>query len=139
MLHDRASVTATQKGISVHYLNIDGADLTMFIGPLEAAILRAVWDQRSNTRAIFEYVRDTYTPTKTTELAFTSITSTIDRLYRRGLLLRSGDRSQYTYSPAIASEEEFTTQAVARVMLALINQYPREVGLTLKKGNGNGK
>lgn len=125
-------------------VSIDHEGLTIFIGPLEAAIMRAVWDNASTSRAIYRVVRQAYKPEKSEEIAFTSVTSTIDRLYERGFLTRTGDRAGYKYAPAVADEATFVMLCVTYVMQALIEWYPREVTAMIRlhiasKGSNNGK
>jgi len=123
---DATPVQPTLKTINIHADADNGIEL--FLGPLEAAIMRAVWAKQCQTRAIFNYVRDNYEPTKTGELAFTSVTSTVDRLYRRGLLLRSGDKRAFIYAPFVPSEQQFIEEYLERALVALIDAYPREAG-----------
>jgi predicted transcriptional regulator len=125
-------------------VSIDHEGLTLFIGPLEAAIMRAVWNNANTSRAIYRAVRDEYRPEKSEEIAFTSVTSTIDRLFERGFLTRTGDRSGYTYAPAVPDEEAFASLCVSYVLKALIDWYPREVIKIIRqhiasKGSNNGK
>lgn len=107
--------------------------IELFLGPLEAAIMRAVWAKCTQTRAIFNYVRANYEPTKTGELAFTSVTSTVDRLYRRGLLLRSGDKRTYVYAPFVPSEAAYIEICLTRALIALLDAYPREAGKIIRE------
>lgn len=119
--------------INIRSLSIDREGLTLFIGPLEAAIMRAIWSGESTSRGVFTHVRENYTPDRSDELAFTTITSTLDRLTHRGFLTRIGDRQGYVYTPAQATEDEFVTQCVAHVLGALMEWYPIEVAKTIKQ------
>ena len=114
------------KTINIHADADNGIEL--FLGPLEAVIMRAVWAKQVHTRAIFNYVRFNYEPIKTRELAFTSVTSTVDRLCKRGYLLRAGDRRAYTYTPFVPSEAVFIDRCLTSALVALLDAYPREAG-----------
>jgi predicted transcriptional regulator len=108
-------------------LQIDKIGLEMFVGPLEAAVLRAMWDKRQSTRAIYRHVRDHYAPENTDDLAFTSVTSTVDRMYKRGWVKKSGTRDAYIYQPKAASEAEFVAPYLRAAVAAFLTMYPREV------------
>ena len=132
---DNAATDETQPQPMLKTININAdADngIELFLGPLEAAIMRAVWHNYTTTRGIFVYVRTHYEPTKTGELAFTSVTSTVDRLYRRGMLLRSGDRKQYVYTAFVPSEAAYIDVCLTRALIALIDAYPREAGKIIR-------
>lgn len=119
--------TQPQPTLKTININADADNgIELFLGPLEAAIMRAVWADRKITRAIYNYVRDNYEPTHTAELAFTSVTSTVDRLQRRGLLIRSGDKRTYMYAAFVPSEAAFIDLCLRRALVALLDAYPRE-------------
>lgn len=128
----------------IKHVNIDAYGIEMFAGPLEACIMRAIWAGKRNTRAIYNYVRTNYRSERSEELAFTSITSTVDRLYKRRWLHRDGDRNMYAYTPIITSEEDFITICLQTTIAALVAAYPQKaakvfVSTLRDRGIGNGK
>ena len=78
--------------------------------PQELAIMKVVWRlERATVRAVYDTLR------KRREIAYTTVMTTIVRLYEKGLLARKRDGKRYLYSPRF-SREEFL-QATARDVL----------------------
>ena len=75
------------------------------MGPLEFKLLRALWKRGSAT------VRELLDEAPV-GLAYTTVMTTLDRLYRKGILDRTPDGRAYRYSPK-QSEEEFNGTIVA--------------------------
>lgn len=108
-------------------LYTSGTELELFIGPLETAVMRALWDKRQTSRQIWRYVRDHYETKSGDEIAYTTVTSTLTRLYEAGYVTRSGDRQNgYAYTPTHASEVEFVTAKINDIVDVLIAEYPHE-------------
>lgn len=113
-------------------ININERGLEMFLGPLEAAVMRAIWSGRVTSRPIWKHVRDNYTSRKTEESAYTSVTSTITRLFKQGYITRTGDGTAgYTYKPLYATEVDFVNTIVKATIEAFIESYPREFGTAI--------
>ncbi len=68
------------------------------LGPLEARLLEFLWVQRRP--ATVRHVRRALP-----ELAYTTIMTTLDRLYRKGLLLRDKDGRAFAYAPRYTRAE----------------------------------
>lgn len=83
------------------------------VGPLELHLLQVMWRLKSATvREVLESERDR-------ELALTTIASTLDRLFHKGLLNRtSGLKKSYLYTPRY-TEEELTS--------ALVGEYVHDL------------
>jgi predicted transcriptional regulator len=77
--HHKAAAEALRTGLSV-------------LGPLERRLLELLWAQRrpATVRHIGHAMP---------ELAYTTIMTTLDRLYRKGLLLRDKDGRAFAYTP----------------------------------------
>lgn len=136
-----AATSATSNGRSALPATIDCTKrgLEMFLGPLEAAVMRAVWAGAISTRGVYNAVRRVYVTEKSADLAFTSVTTTVTRLFERGLLQRKTTaRVAYSYTPVYASEAEFVADCLRLVVGALVEAYPREAGAAIvtvvKKG-----
>ena len=67
------------------------------LGKLESAVMEVVWARGPVTA---REVCDRMTGSK--ERAYTTIMTTMDRLHRKGLLLREKDGLAWRYSPAVA-------------------------------------
>ena len=75
------------------------------LGPLEQELLRALWRRGDAT------VRE-LTDAGTVEGAYTTLMTTLDRLYKKGILAREAEGRAFRYRP-IYSEEDFKRGAVA--------------------------
>ncbi|RKH46219.1 BlaI/MecI/CopY family transcriptional regulator [Corallococcus sicarius] len=70
------------------------------LGTLEAAVMKVVWTQAHVTA---REVCDRMTGRK--ERAYTTIMTTMDRLHRKGLLVREKDGLAWRYTPALSQPE----------------------------------
>lgn len=113
----------------VRSLNLTANGLEMFLGPLEAACMRAIWADQRTTRKIWQHVRDNYKSTRTDESAYTSVTSTVYRLWEQEYLMRVGDKhAGFVYTPKWKTEAEFVNACLSRALTVLLTNYPREAG-----------
>jgi len=68
------------------------------LGPLENEVMSVLWSRcRSNVR---EVVNDLARP-----LAYTTIMTTLDRLFKKGMLRREKEDRAFLYTPAFSREE----------------------------------
>jgi predicted transcriptional regulator len=102
------------------------------LGPLETRLLELLWTQRRP--ATVAHIRRALP-----ELAYTTIMTTLDRLYRKGLLLRDKDRRAFVYVPRYTRAElvsELISGHVANLLGAaeegtvLLSTLVRVVGRT---------
>jgi predicted transcriptional regulator len=102
------------------------------LGPLETRLLELLWAQGSP--ATVGNIRRALP-----ELAYTTIMTTLDRLYRKGLLLRDKDGRAFAYSPRYTRAElvsELISGHVANLLRAadegtvLLSTLVRAVGRT---------
>jgi predicted transcriptional regulator len=84
-------------------------------GELEAAVMDVVW-QRSSVTA--REVHDRMTGTR--ERAYTTIMTTMDRLHRKGLLIREKDGLAWRYAAAMSRQEYeqgLANEVAAKILL----------------------
>jgi predicted transcriptional regulator len=102
------------------------------LGPLETRLLELLWSQRCP--ATVRHIRRALP-----ELAYTTIMTTLDRLYRKGLLLRHKDGRAFAYAPRCTRAEllsELFSGQVADLLgaaeegTALLSTLVRAVGRT---------
>ena len=102
------------------------------LGPLETRLLELLWAQRRP--ATVRHIRRALP-----ELAYTTIMTTLDRLYRKGLLLRDKDGRAFAYAPRYTRAEllsEMISAHVADLLAAaeegtvLLSTLVRAVGRT---------
>ena len=75
------------------------------LGPLEQELLRVLWRRGDAT------VRE-LTDDRAVEGAYTTLMTTLDRLYKKGILAREAEGRAFRYRP-LYSEEQFKQGAVA--------------------------
>lgn len=82
------------------------------LGELETDLMERAWaHQEVSVRALHQEMKG--------RLAYTTLMTTMDRLYKKGLLLRRKDGKAYLYSPALSEREyqESLTQHFFGMML----------------------
>lgn len=116
--------------IKIKPIDINARGLEMFLGSLEAACMRAIWADWVTSHKIWQHVRENYKARRTIEeIAYTSVTTTIFRLWKMGYLTRIGDRHEgYYYTPIHATEAEFVNVHICAAINALLENYPQEAG-----------
>jgi predicted transcriptional regulator len=91
-------------------------DSSRQLGPLEQRLLDAMWARGSATvRELVEHdARD---------LAYTTVMTTLDRLYKKNMLKRESDGRAFRYSPRI-SREELHREAAGHAFRELLDASP---------------
>ena len=84
------------------------------LGELEERIMRAAW-KRSSPVTVREVHEQLSKDPKERKLAYTTVMTVMDRLYRKGLLRRERRGRAFAYSPAI-SEAEHTAGLMQRLL-----------------------
>lgn len=69
---------------------------------LEAVIMEVVWSKRLTSFAVSEVLAELE---KRREIAYTTVMTTVSRLYDKGLLDRVRDGRRYLYSPKLTREQ----------------------------------
>ena len=86
------------------------------LGPLEQRLLDGLWDQgRSTVRELLQR--------GCPDLAYTTVMTTLDRLYKKGLLTRSEDGRAFRYAARL-SREEFQREAAGQALRQLLDAGP---------------
>jgi len=128
-------------GYTTSGYKVEGKDLEAILGPLEADVLNAVYAMGRPVR-----VRDVYEGMrKARKIAYTTVMSTMNTLYEKGILDRKVTNSKggllYVYWPKM-SKEEMEKTAVKQILDSLIQNFGDAVTsyLTeLDKANKKGK
>jgi predicted transcriptional regulator len=79
-------------------LSIFGSNSTPQLGPFEQQVLQELWSRGSAT------VREMLADGKMYQ-AYTTVMTTLDRLYKKGLLDRTAEGRAFRYTPRLTSEE----------------------------------
>lgn len=90
--------------------------LSTSVGELEGSVLEALWTRGElATPAVFDAVG------KPRGLAYTTILTVLQRLYRKGLVSRRGAGKTHVYSPAVSREQfsERRGEVLASAMIGL--------------------
>ena len=92
--------------------------LSDVLGPLEAEIMDAVWDQGEVT------VRDVHNALNSKHpIAYTTVMTTLGRLTDKGLLQRIEDQPAHRYS-ALMSRDQYASSTVKSVVDWLLGHFP---------------
>ncbi len=86
--------------------------LELRLHDLEAAIMDIVWSKQLTAFAVLDVLT---VLEKKREIAYTTVMTTVGRLYEKGLLSRERDGKRYRYSPKLTREQFL--EATARTVL----------------------
>ena len=103
--------------------NLEGKALEAFLGPLESNIMEAIWGSKKTPIT----VREIYAAlNKTKKIAYTTVMSTMDRLFEKSLLDRKIEKGRgglyYVYWPKL-EKRNFQKSAVREVLASLIGNF----------------
>jgi len=87
------------------------------LGPLEQRMLEALWAWRTAT--VRELIVD-----GCDDLAYTTVMTTLDRLFKKGLLTRSVEGRAFRYAPKF-SREELQREAAGHAFRLLLDASPQ--------------
>jgi predicted transcriptional regulator len=103
--------------------NLRGKEIEAFLGPLEASIIGVIWNSEKKplrVREVYEKLK------KKKSIAYTTVMSTMDRLYDKALLDRRIEKGKgglfYVYWPRL-EEQNFKKSAVREVINSLVENF----------------
>ncbi len=96
----------------------DGSGPQAVLGELETAVMEVFW-QRGESG--IKDVHDALAASRV--IAYTTVQTTVDRLYRKGLVSRRGHGRTFSYLAAVG-KEEFLAGMARRVLGALFGNFP---------------
>ena len=103
--------------------NLRGKEIEAFLGPLEASIIGVIWNSEKKplrVREVYEKLK------KRKNIAYTTVMSTMDRLYDKSLLDRRIEKGKgglyYVYWPRL-EEQNFKKSAVREVINSLVENF----------------
>ena len=103
--------------------NLRGKEIEAFLGPLEASIIGVIWNSEKKplrVREVYEKLK------KKKNIAYTTVMSTMDRLYDKSLLDRRIEKGKgglfYVYWPRL-EEQNFKKSAVREVINSLVENF----------------
>jgi predicted transcriptional regulator len=97
----------------------DEPGLEKMLGALEAQVMQVMWDAPT-PRTVLE-VRDEL-ETRGKDAAYTTIMTTLGRLYTKGLLRREAQGKAYYYTPQV-TRRELTDSVAQQVMSGLVGSF----------------
>jgi predicted transcriptional regulator len=86
------------------------------LGPLEQRMLEALWARRSAT--VRELVEN-----GCEDLAYTTVMTTLDRLFKKGFLAREAEGRAFRYTPRL-SREELQRETAGQALRQLLDASP---------------
>jgi predicted transcriptional regulator len=118
---------AEEKKPEFSQYNMDGKALEAFLGPLESNIMEAIW----GSKKIPITVREIHAAlNRTKKIAYTTVMSTMDRLFEKSLLDRKIEKGRgglfYVYWPKL-EKRSFQKSAVREVLASLIGNFGEAV------------
>lgn len=103
--------------VKLDQINISNNGLTKFFSPIEASILKSLWNEGEMTTSEL---------TEKTKIPLTSVAGTLDRLVKAGYAARHMDsvngRVRYVYAP-VFSEEEVATEITTKILDSLVDAF----------------
>ncbi|MEM2929509.1 MAG: BlaI/MecI/CopY family transcriptional regulator [Thermoproteota archaeon] len=102
--------------------NIRERELQAFLGPLETSIIEVMWSAKQplTVREVYEKLR------RRKRIAYTTVMTTMDRLYEKGLLDRRVEKGRggilYMYWPKF-EKHSFKKSAVHEVLNSLMENF----------------
>jgi BlaI family penicillinase repressor len=91
-------------------------DISRQLGPLEQRLLDGLWARGNAT--VRELIEDGYQ-----DLAYTTVMTTLDRMFKKGLLTRSAEGRAFRYVPRFTCEE-LHRQAASHAFRQLLDASP---------------
>ena len=105
--------------VKLDQINISNDGLTKFFSPIEAAILKSLWNEGEMMTSEL---------TEKTKIPLTSIAGTLDRLVKAGYADRRVDtvngRVRYVYAP-VYTEDEVASEITTKIMDSLVDTFGR--------------
>ena len=96
-----------------------GQGVAQVLGDLESPVIRAVWDSPDcSARQVLESFSGRRS------LAYTTIVTVLDRLYKKGFLKRRKEGKAFLYSPRL-TREEFNQAVTHDVLAGLLKERSR--------------
>jgi predicted transcriptional regulator len=113
----------TQRKSKISQYNLGRKELEAFFGPLESNIIETIWNSKKKPLT----VREVYEKLKQNKsIAYTTVMSTMNRLYDKGLLDRHIEKGKgglfYVYWPKL-EKQSFKKSAVRQVISSLIENF----------------
>lgn len=103
--------------VKLDQINISNNGLTKFFSPIEASILKTLWNEGEMTTSEL---------TEKTKIPLTSVAGTLDRLVKAGYTTRRMEnvngRVRYVYEP-VFSEEEAATEITTKILDSLVDAF----------------
>lgn len=119
--------------------NMEGKSLEAFLGPLEANVMDAIWGSKKTPITVREIHVDL---NKARKMAYTTVMSTMDRLFEKGLLDRKIEKGRgglyYVYWPKL-EKVSFQKSAVREVLASLMGNFGEAVTSCLIEETGIGE
>ena len=103
--------------------SIFGSSSNTQLGPLEQQLLRKLWTHGNAT--VRELLAD-----GEINLAYTTVMTTVDRLYKKGLLDRASEGRAFRYTPRHTSEELQRVTALESILQLLRSGSPSPLPLS---------
>ncbi len=100
--------------------------LTTVLGPLETQIMQVVWPRQQATAADVHHELQLSRQRENRDIAYTTVMTTMSRLYEKHILSRHKVGMSFVYTPAF-DQAEFVNLVVKNVMDSLMDEFAEPV------------
>ncbi|HPZ07226.1 MAG TPA: BlaI/MecI/CopY family transcriptional regulator [Candidatus Eremiobacteraeota bacterium] len=88
-----------EQDIKLENIHLSGSGIRKALGFLEADIMEIIWEKgKLSVREVFEIIKNKR------DIAYTTVMTTMDRLYKKGILSRKKIVKGYTYWPKVTEK-----------------------------------
>lgn len=109
-------------------LNIGSSGLDLFLGPLEAQVLEAIYAGATDIPAVHKALRQS-----NNDIAYTTTATTVNRLAQKGIITREHTKpANAIYRPTL-ERAAFIEAAVEATLATLVKSYGSEVAAVLRR------
>ncbi len=98
------------------------AGVSKVLGPLEAQVMAVVWQIEHATATDVHHALQLSRQAENRNIAYTTVMTTMSRLYEKNILKRRKVGMSFLYTPAL-DQQEFINQIVKNVLDSLVNDY----------------
>jgi len=100
--------------------------ITTVLGPLESQIMSIVWEMQSATASDVHHALQVSRQRENRDIAYTTVMTTMSRLYEKNILKRRKVGMSFVYTPAL-NQTEFVNLVVKSVMDSMVSEFGEPV------------
>jgi predicted transcriptional regulator len=122
----KESVMVVREGALKFKFNPTQDGITKVLGPLESQIMAVVWQMKQATASDVHHALQATRQLENRDIAYTTVMTTMSRLYEKNILSRRKVGMSFVYTPALG-HDEFINYVVKDVMDSLVREFGEPV------------